>query len=404
MGNNIMNRTPKVFISYSWTFEKFVIELAERLTSDGIYVVLDKYELKEGQDKYVFMERSVTDPSIDKVLIVSDKSYTEKANSRAGGVSDETQIITPEIFGNTKQEKFIPIVAEKNDDGSPCLPAYIKTRVRIDLSTKENYEDEYEKLLRNIYNKPACTKPQIGKPPDWVNSNTANLTPIKKLLKQLENCNANNTKAQKLAKDFIDEYIAILLPYNRSDIYEKSDSFFKVIDEFKPFRDYYTDFLEIVVKNDMDIPDVVSSFFEKLFNKTHEVESDTYSCNPFEHFDYLIWESFISTIVILLHYGKYKEIHDILSHPYFMKRSFFKNSEIIACGYIEFCKGFERIEMVYKPNSQSPKLYTLAGEMLIKREKKPIITSQKIAEADIMLFQLSGIINFTANRDCHYRW
>ena len=42
---------------------------------DGIYVVLDKWELKEGQDKYAFMERCVSDPEISKVLIICDKAY-----------------------------------------------------------------------------------------------------------------------------------------------------------------------------------------------------------------------------------------------------------------------------------------------------------------------------------------
>ena len=44
---------PKVFISYSWSKQKTqddVIELATRLMHDGVDVVLDKWDLKEGQD------------------------------------------------------------------------------------------------------------------------------------------------------------------------------------------------------------------------------------------------------------------------------------------------------------------------------------------------------------------
>lgn len=39
MDNNIINRIPKIFISYFWSLEKIVIELAERLASDEIKVV-----------------------------------------------------------------------------------------------------------------------------------------------------------------------------------------------------------------------------------------------------------------------------------------------------------------------------------------------------------------------------
>ena len=81
--------TPKIFISYSWHptgNQLWVINLAERLMSDGIDVVLDVWDLKDGHDKNVFMERMVNDSSIAKVLVICNKDYSEKANRRTGGV------------------------------------------------------------------------------------------------------------------------------------------------------------------------------------------------------------------------------------------------------------------------------------------------------------------------------
>lgn len=125
--------------------------------------MLDKWELKEGQDKYAFMERCVNDPDITKVLIICDRVYAQKANNRTGGVGDETVIISGEIYGKMKQEKFIPIIAERDDEGNGYLPAYIKTRIYIDLSDATKYEEQYEKLLRNIYEKPQLVKPKLEK-------------------------------------------------------------------------------------------------------------------------------------------------------------------------------------------------------------------------------------------------
>lgn len=48
------------------------------------------------------------------------------------------------------------------------MPTYIKTRIYIDLSDPEKYEVEYEKLLRNIYEKPQFVKPKLGKKPEWL--------------------------------------------------------------------------------------------------------------------------------------------------------------------------------------------------------------------------------------------
>ena len=78
---------PKVFISYSWTSDEYadwVRRLAEKLRSNGVDVILDRWRLRPGQDKYVFMEQMVTDPGIKKVLVLCDKRYAERADRREG--------------------------------------------------------------------------------------------------------------------------------------------------------------------------------------------------------------------------------------------------------------------------------------------------------------------------------
>ena len=67
MGNSI-----KLFISYSWTnqdHETWVLNLAKELVENGVHVVIDKWDLKEGQDSYSFMEKMVSDTEIQKVKI-----------------------------------------------------------------------------------------------------------------------------------------------------------------------------------------------------------------------------------------------------------------------------------------------------------------------------------------------
>ena len=98
----MLDRIPQVFLSYSWTSKEYqqnIIELATRMRHDGVDVKLDVWDLKEGQDKYAYMEQCVTNPEIDKVLIFSDRLYTEKANKRSGGVGNETTIISDEVYG-----------------------------------------------------------------------------------------------------------------------------------------------------------------------------------------------------------------------------------------------------------------------------------------------------------------
>lgn len=152
MTENIYKR---VFLSYSWTIQDKVIDLAERLANNGVYVVADFYDLKEGHDKYRFMEQSVNDSSIDKVLILCDRTYKEKADSRTGGVGTETMILTPELYGQAEQDKYIPVIMEQDEEGNKFVPSFVKNRIYIDLSMmihmNQNLKNYYDAFMISLF-------------------------------------------------------------------------------------------------------------------------------------------------------------------------------------------------------------------------------------------------------------
>jgi hypothetical protein len=114
------------------------------------------------------MEKMVTDESVKKVIIVCDESYAKKADSRSGGVGTETQIISSEIYSSVSQDKFVAVIAEKNDEGEAHLPTYYNARIYIDLSYDELYAKNFEQLLRWIFNKPINVKPELGNVPAFL--------------------------------------------------------------------------------------------------------------------------------------------------------------------------------------------------------------------------------------------
>ncbi len=165
------SQTPKVFISYSWTNDEhtiWVADLSERLMNDGIVVVLDQWDLQDGQDLNDFMEQMVKDPEINRVIIVSDATYTAKADGRKGGVGTETQIISQEVYESVDQTKFVPVLRERDAEGKACLPIYLKSRKYIDFSDPENDSEAYDQLLRNIYERPRRKKPTLGTAPSHI--------------------------------------------------------------------------------------------------------------------------------------------------------------------------------------------------------------------------------------------
>lgn len=158
---------PKVFISYSWSSEahkQWVLELAEKLVAkSGVEVILDRWHGVVGHDRFQFMEESIR--VADKVLVICDKTYCEKANGRHGGVGTETIIITPDVYKDTKQEKFIPISLEEGN-GEYLLPDFFKSRFALSMKLGD-LDKSYKELERLIWEEPLLTPPPRGKKPDF---------------------------------------------------------------------------------------------------------------------------------------------------------------------------------------------------------------------------------------------
>ena len=382
---------PKVFISYSWSADAIVIPLAKRLVSLGVDVVFDKWDLKEGQDKYEFMEQSVNDDTIDKVLIVSDRKYAEKANSRTGGVGDETAIISSEVYGNMKQEKFIPVIAECDDKGNPYVPTYIKSRIYIDLSDENRYEEEFEKLLRNIYEKPLMKHPKIGKAPEWLEDKSENLFLLNDINNQLKKANTEK-KAKALIERFFEEHKAqLIVLYNKP--LDSGEQIYLEFEKTKDLRNTYLDFLNIIIEQDINYVDLLITMFEDLYNcltdiHTFNPTANSAGADDVDLYKIYIWELFICTITFFRYHKEYKIINEILCATYFINESLFGGSKR-AQNYTCFRHYSSMVEEQYKMQTENKNKFTLLGDTICnKREYLPIYTKVSLAQTDLFLYQM----------------
>ncbi len=108
-------------------------------------------------DANVFMESKVSDETVTKVALICDRVYGEKSDKRHGGAGTEAQIITPEIYQKKRQDKFVAVVREKDNEGNAHVPAYYKGRIFIDLSYETAYATQFENLVRWAWDKPLDT-------------------------------------------------------------------------------------------------------------------------------------------------------------------------------------------------------------------------------------------------------
>jgi hypothetical protein len=157
-----------VFISYSWdsdTHKEWVHQLALRLSRDGVGIILDRWNLRLGDDRFLFMEEAVADARC--VLLFCTPPYAMKANQRSGGVGYEASIITPELAATTHQQKFIPVLRSGVWDDS--LPRWLRSRIGANLSDEPYSEREYDLLLRHVHDE-AVDLPPVGPRPTFPTS------------------------------------------------------------------------------------------------------------------------------------------------------------------------------------------------------------------------------------------
>lgn len=390
---------PKVFISYSWNnqvHQNYIEELAQRLISDGVDVLLDVYDLKEGQDKYSYMESMVSDEKINKVLIFSDKNYTQKADSRKAGVGTESQIISQEIYGKIKQEKFIPIVFEFDSDGNPYLPLFLKSRIWIDFSSMEKVNENWEKLIRVIFEKPLFVKPPIGHAPAYLEMESREpILPQKaKLLTLIEAIKGNKKGINLYRDEFIKDVYAYIdklrvrrepnhqtFPQDVMDLYEK----------LKPMRDLIIDWLLIEVeysKNEETL-EVLLSLVENILElKSRPEEVTSWNDQWFDAHALFSYELFLYIIALLIKTKMFMLIHEILTSSY-MRPKTDRNGESKFCSAFRLHATSEALQSVLAPEGR--RLYSPAAELVKRNSNRSDISFENLKEADLTILLMATL-------------
>jgi len=323
-------KNPKVFISYSWsspTHERWVLDLAENLMASGVEVVLDKWDLKAGQDAIAFMESMVTDSSIDKVLMICDKIYSAKADGRNGGVGTETQIISKLVYDKIKQEKFIAVIAEKDEEGKAYTPTFYHSRLYIDLSTPDRYSEGFEELTRTIYNQPQHKKPQLGKKPDFlVNEVNINLGTSPLAKRASSSIRENKANAGAALEEYLATYSENL---ERIRISPKEDVIFdeQVVNSINEFTSTRNEVLQVITNamrymNDQECSSRLHDFFESLLKYQEALKGTrSYRESDFDNFVFIIHELFLYTIAIAIKHNKFDIAAELLNQNYYVKPS-----------------------------------------------------------------------------------
>lgn len=392
-----------VFISYCWTtqeHEKWVLELAEKLMDSVVDVKLDKWDLAPGNDTYAFMEQMVTNPDIDKVLIVCDKGYKIKADGREGGVGTETRIITPEVYNKVDQNKFIPIIVEKGENEfMEYVPVYAKGMLGIDMTSDDRMGESFEELLRCIYEKPRYKKPALGNNiPSFLREDRISTSVSLKLKNDEIKKYIDRdfyTKVFEESVEFRSLFLNELEKFIVIDLKEAETKCKDYIDELKEIRDQYLIRIKLLISylKDDDLEDIIVEDLEKIYKFSEYTGNSSYNEFTFGHFKFLIHEIFLWINVLLLKSKRYSVSGKLIVDDYYVDTKFSGNKKNMGdfydcCGILDNYK-----------TSDCNRISINADKMIERSTLKSIDYKRDLIITDLLIYYASIL-----NKNCEGDW
>lgn len=389
---------PKVFISYSWSspgHQARIRQWAEQLVNNGVDVVLDVWDLKEGNDKYAFMEKMVTDESVTHVLVFSDSEYAAKADARKAGVGTESQIISGEVYSKVQQSKFLPVVCEFDDSGEPFLPTFLKSRIWIDFSSPEAANDNWEQLIRVLYGKPAYQKPTLGQAPTYVTTDvTVPASPAGAKFAALRQAIIQEKRGLKIYRqDFLDaccSYADTLRIRTRPDVTNMGQRVLEDCGKLKLVRDQIVDWvlLESGANPSEEFGEALVSLLERLLElKSRPPEVNSWNDVWFEAHRVFVYETFLYIVAALLKTDSFGSLHLILTNHYLLPET--ETSGVNRFNTFDAFYGYSETLQILAPEGQ--KLLAPAAELIKRQADRTDLPFDAVMQAELLVLMMAFI-------------
>lgn len=157
----------RIFISYSWDSEdhkQWVQHLADDLVEllPDLDVEYDQRGMDHRVDRNQYMEAGIFNS--DAVLAIVTKSYTEKADTRQGGVGRETSMAAERHWTDLNSKSKTRILAIKREAGAE-VPRYLKSSLYFDFTHGDSYKSELERLKGQLqqFESHATERPPVAR-------------------------------------------------------------------------------------------------------------------------------------------------------------------------------------------------------------------------------------------------
>jgi hypothetical protein len=192
----------------------------------------------------------------------------------------------------------------------------------IDLSSEEIFEENYDKLLRNIYQVPLFKKPSLGKPPMHLFEDDVPNFQTSLVIRRMKSAAEKYPNRLKhIWSEFTEVFMASLQELQIERITD-GDTIHELvvnkIDQSITLKNDYVAAIELLCLTDTIEVDQIIEFFEKIYIFTEWQGSGSYFDDQFDHFKFLITELYLYTATILYKYKMYSVLAQMLGAEYYV--------------------------------------------------------------------------------------
>jgi hypothetical protein len=305
------------------------------------------------------------------------------------------------VYEKQDQEKFVVAVPVKDENGKPYLPTYYKSRIYIDLSESDRYAENIDKLLRWIFGKPLHQKPEMGKPPSFLDDGTVvslgTTAAQRRLLDALRHGKSYATGA-------LDEFLSLFannMERFRISLDGVTDTYDEpIVQSIEQFAPYINEFVQVVAAVSQYSPSLDTAhkfhrFFERIYPYMHRPEHlGQWNTAQFDNFKFVVHELFLYTIASLVKAERFEFAAVLTSTPYYIAW----DGEEGRQKTISFADFRHYMESFKYRNSRLGRLSARA-DLLKKRAEGSGMDFRSLMQADFILF-----IRADLEKDDYHRW
>jgi hypothetical protein len=290
------------------------------------------------------------------------------------------------------------VITEKNAEGHALVPVYYKGRIYIDLSDAGRYEEEYERLLRWVYDQPVHVKPPRGKKPAFLSetpgARVGNRSAMKRALEQLRDGKPTASGAvgdylSSVAEDFEGLRIA------KEKGVEFDDQVVQSIESFLPTRDELLTVIQAVARYQPSDENVqkIHRFFEALL-RYYFPAPDVMQCTDtdFDNFVFITYELFLHTLAIFIDAEQFGQARYLIATDLYVGRNHrFGNEPMVASSSIDG----QLKSLEYRNSRLNLRRESIQADLLRDRSKSGAVQFESLAQADLILY-----LYFKRKPDC----